>query len=61
MWRSNGELMEKFRAEDLRSMNENDGFQMFESIAGQQFFPPRHDDGMLEQQRRFPLVMSCPN
>lgn len=60
-WDSAGKLMEEFRADDLQALTDEKALWMFESVTGNMVFPPRHDDGLLEQQRWFKKLAPCLN
>lgn len=52
-WKVTGPLMEQFRADDLARLTEEDRGRMFNEIMLWMPVTPRHDDGLIEQQRHF--------
>jgi hypothetical protein len=59
-WALAAPLIEQFRVEDLRALTDEKSLWSFDAVTGDMLFPPRHDDGLIEQQRLFQKLASCP-
>lgn len=59
-WAVAGPLMEQFRVEDLRVLTDEKSLWSFDAVTGTLVFPPRDDEGLIEQQRLFRKFVPCP-